>query len=295
MKHLFSFLCAACIGLCTMTSSAAESSPDIQKYSASKDLTIYAIRDTAQKMPASMFSDPTKSSDLKKLDSKKEYDASVNVFLVNTQGKYVLIDGGNYSEKGELVKKLAKIDVKPKMVNLVLVTHCHPDHVGGLVDAKGEPVFPSAVVNMSYEEWKYWNGVDEKKRNAAVNKFLSAYRGKIRPLNAGEPTLYGVSLQQAYGHTPGHAIYKIGKFRFVGDIVHAADLQFKYPEYCASFDNDKKQSVISRLTVFRQTATDGATIFGAHIPFPGYGSIVQPEKGKDSFQFIPASAPAKKP
>lgn len=293
MKYIISVL-LLCVGVTVLAATvkpAAKADADqgfkVKKIEISKDMTVYALSDSSRPMSSSIFTDVTNTADIKKSALEKEYPSSVNCFLVQTKDRNILVDAGNYSEKNLLVTNLEKIGVKAKSVNLILLTHCHPDHIGGLIDAKGEPNFPNATVNMSYEEWKYWSALDPKSQPDLTKKFLSAYRGKIRPLNAGEPSSYGVSLAAAYGHTPGHAIFRIGKVRFCGDIVHAADLQFPHPEYCASFDNNKKEAIRARLTFFTQAVADGTTIFGAHIPFPGCGTVIQPDKKKDKFTFVP--------
>ena len=281
------FLTAVAALLCVGASAAfAADSPDVKKFTFSDDVEVYAIRDKDTKMKSSLFSDYTKSSSLKKDDLKAEYPSSVNCFVLRSNFKTFLIDAGNFDPKGSLVTKLASINIRPKGVDYILITHLHPDHIGGLIDKDGAAVFPNAKVYVSVDEWKYWKPIiNKQKPNELQRQFRDAYNGRIQTLNPGEPVVpRQVYAMMAAGHTPGHCFYRQGKLRFVGDVVHAVDLQIEHPEYCASFDNDAKQAYGTRLSFLKTMSKEGCIVFGAHIPFPGVGYIV---KSGDGYRFDP--------
>jgi len=266
--------------LCAGSAVLAADSPDVKKFTFQNDVEVYAIRDTESKMKGAIFSDVTKTSSFKEKDLKEEYPASVNCFVLRANFKTFLIDAGNFDEKGSLVTKLATIPIRPKNVDYILLTHLHPDHVGGLIDKDGQAVFPNAKVYVSFEEWKYWSPIIAKQKPTEIlRKFLDAYNGRIQKLNFGEPIAANVYAVKAVGHTPGHCFYRHGKLRFVGDLVHAVDLQIEHPEYCAKFDDDKKQAYQTRLSQFEAMSKDGNLVFGAHIPFPGAGYIMKETNG----------------
>ena len=279
------FLTTAAAIFCAGAVAFAADSSDVKKFTFSNDVEVYAIRDKDSPMKSSLFSDYTKTSSFKQKDLKPEYPASVNCFVLRYNFKTFLIDAGNYDAKGQLVAKLATINVKPKTVDFILLTHLHPDHIGGLVDKDGSAVFPNAKVYMTYDEWKYWSPkIAKEKQDSILRKFQSAYNGRIQTLNFGEPVVPGLYAVKAVGHTPGHCFYRQGKLRFVGDVVHAADLQIEHPEYCASFDNDKKLAYQTRVSFLETMSKEGNIVFGAHIPFPGVGYIV---KEGSSYRFDP--------
>ena len=153
-------------------------------------------------------------------------------------------------------------------------------------DKNGAAVFPNAKVYVSVDEWKYWKPIiNKQKPNELQRQFRDAYNGRIQTLNPGEPVVpRQVYAMMAAGHTPGHCFYRQGKLRFVGDVVHAVDLQIEHPEYCASFDNDAKQAYGTRLSFLKTMSKEGCIVFGAHIPFPGVGYIV---KSGDGYRFDP--------
>jgi len=272
--------------LCAGAAAFAADPPDVKEFSFANDVKVYAIRDKDTTMKSSLFSDYTKTSSFKKKDLKAEYPASVNCFVLRYNFKTYLIDAGNFDAKGSLVTKLARVNIRPTGVDYILLTHLHPDHVGGLVDKDGKAVFPNAKVYISYEEWKYWNPIIAKQKSTELlHQFSDAYNGRIQTLNFGEPIVPGLYAVKAVGHTPGHCYYRQGKLRFVGDVVHAVDLQIEHPEYCASFDADQKQAYQTRVS-FLETMSkeDDILVLGAHIPFPGIGSI---KKEGNGYKFVP--------
>ncbi len=279
------FLTAAVAILFAGAAAFAADSSDVKKFTFANDVEVWAIRDKATTMKGTLFTDYTKTSSLKAENLKKEYPASVNCFVMRYNFKTFLIDAGNFDPKGSLVTKLAAANVKPKAVDYILLTHMHPDHVGGLVDKDGAAVFPNAKVYVTYEEWKYWNPIISKQKpDEILRKFRDAYNGRIQTLNFGEPIVSGVYAVKAVGHTPGHCYYRQGKLRFVGDVVHAADLQIEHPEYCASFDNDKKLAYQTRVSFLETMSKEGNIVLGAHIPFPGIGYIM---KENGTYKFDP--------
>jgi glyoxylase-like metal-dependent hydrolase (beta-lactamase superfamily II) len=90
-------------------------------------------------------------------DSYQGTDAG---FLVNTGKKLILIDSGTGGVYGgpehHLVEDLEAAGYKPSQVDLILLTHLHYDHIGGITTKDGKQVFPSAEVQMAQEESDFW-------------------------------------------------------------------------------------------------------------------------------------------
>jgi Metallo-beta-lactamase superfamily len=141
---------------------------------------------------------------------------AVNCYLVYLADRLVLIDGGCGAvfgpSLGRLAGNLAALGVKPADIDTVLVTHLHPDHVGGLVDAGGQAVFPNAELVVHAVESAYWSdpavlaAAPEGQEKQAVRLSLAtiaAYRDRTRSVTGGE-VLGGVTAVPAPGHTPGH-------------------------------------------------------------------------------------------
>lgn len=240
------------------------------------DRTITPIQEQAMMMPGSLF-----HSSSEKLQLRKAYPASCNVFLMTLKdGTRCLIDAG--FGKG-LFRQLQELQIPRESISAVFITHIHPDHVGGLIDADGKAAFPQAKIYISRKEYEAWKKDTARARMAGC---LEPYRGRIVLLDYDkEVQPYGLTPLDYSGHTPGHTVYRIGNRNeyFVGDIVHAVDLQVPHFSYCARYDMNPRRAVASRKGMLLQRGI----WYGAHIPYPGKIGIVREilKGGKDLFSY----------
>lgn len=230
---------------------------------------VICLQDTAMRPPQSLFSD-TANTGFKQ--TAESYEGSVNVFLVKKDGRYCLVDAGNDESRGKLWRKLQALRVPLDMVTDIFVTHIHPDHIGGLLK-DGKPLFPKASIHIAREEYAAWKSDVNR---ASLAKYLTPYGQRVKTFEFGDKLPFGLKPIKRAGHTPGHTIFSMtvdGKTAndekiqlvFVGDILHAAELQFEHPTFCARYDMDPKEAVKSRL----ETLQMKGLLFGAHFPFPG--------------------------
>lgn len=233
---------------------------------------VVAIEDQPGRMPGALFKsiDPTKG-----IPAKKFYASSINVFLIKDKksGKLFLIDAGYGRAASRLLPLLEGAGIRPETISGVFITHIHPDHVGGLTLPDGRIAFPQAKVFIARKEYEAWKS-DPKRTGLAKHltpceKTIVLFDfGKEIPGTGLTPLLYP-------GHTPGHTVFDLRtgpkgeRVTFVGDIVHAAELQLRDPSYCARFDMDPRTAVESRKKLLER----GGRWFGAHIPFPGQARI----------------------
>lgn len=82
--------------------------------------------------------DPMDASTLQQNAGVKDSSSiHVNCYLVRGRGRTILIDagaGGFRQWGGKLKANLALAGVRPCDIDTILLTHAHPNHVGGLVD-----------------------------------------------------------------------------------------------------------------------------------------------------------------
>lgn len=225
---------------------------------------------------------------------------AVNCFLLWIGGRLVLVDGGCGGvfgpQLGRLAAWLRAIGVAPVDIDMVLATHLHPDHVGGLVDAHGGAVFPNAELVAHASEAAFWT--DDTTLAGAANDqhrgfiqlartTLAAYGDRTRLLTQGE-ALPGVSLVPAPGHTPGHCGWLLSSgpasLLIWGDIVHMPGVQFAHPEAGMTFDVDGAQAIATRQRVLDMAATDRLAVAGMHLDFPTFGHVV---RGGTGYAFVP--------
>lgn len=227
---------------------------------------------------------------------------ALNAYLIHTGEHLVLIDAGAgklFSEErqGHIVENLKAAGYQPEQVDVIVMTHLHGDHAGGLSDKEGMQVFPNATVYANKVENEYWLS-EQQAASAPVERqiffkmaresavpYLSAEKWK--PVEAGMEIVPGVRAVAAYGHTPGHTAYEVtsdGQTLLVwGDIIHSHVIQFNHPEVAIWYDSDASQAVTTRQTLLKNAAADRKLVAGMHLPFPGLGYVVADGNGKYSW------------
>jgi glyoxylase-like metal-dependent hydrolase (beta-lactamase superfamily II) len=224
---------------------------------------------------------------------------SVNAFLLKRGNKYALIDTGSGNTMGPTLGKLPEnlraAGVAPEQIGTIFLTHLHPDHANGLVDDAGRPHYPNAELILHETEARFWldrdpaGAPDERIRRNIVNNRVSTapYRARMRTVPDGEAAT-GISAVLMPGHTPGHTGWLIqsGKEGLLvwGDLVHLAAVQVPRPDTGLIYDVDPQTACATRQRMFDRIAADKLKVAGAHMDFPGFGTIVRKGAG---FAFEP--------
>ena len=227
---------------------------------ATEETKVNVIFDNAQshKMSLALFGEmPDELVD--KLGIGEGIPSSVSVFLVEKDGKQLLFDAGNGKDDSQLLPRLKELGVAPEEVDYIFVTHMHGDHIGGLMK-DGQKVFANAKMYVAAPEVEAWAG------QANADAVLEAYEGNVVKFVPGDALPCGVEAIAAYGHTPGHTVYRVGDALIVGDIMHGVALQMEHPEYCARFDMNHEQAIASRKAIIGKVKKEGWKMYGMHFP-----------------------------
>ncbi|HET8923752.1 MAG TPA: MBL fold metallo-hydrolase [Candidatus Acidoferrum sp.] len=220
-------------------------------------------------------------------------------FLVNTGKQRILVDAGAGSwwgggALGRLAGSLRSAGYTPEEVDVVLVTHLHSDHVGGLTTQDGKRVFPNAEVYVAKAENDFWLS-PEIAANAPKDAqpfFQSAQAiaapyikaGKWHTFSGSESIVDGMQLVPLAGHTPGHTGYEFSskgqKILFWGDIVHAQRVQLQHPAVTAIFDIDQTAAAATRNQLLARLARENVLIATPHTSlFPALGRLRKDGRG----------------
>lgn len=229
-------------------------------------------------------------------DPAKGIPGFVNGFLVNTGTRMILIDTGRGGADGRLEQNLSAAGVAPDQIDSVIITHGHPDHAGGLLDAGGMRVFKKATVRISKEDLDFWYSPEARKKLPQkaqmfdmAQKFLSPYRdaGQIDTFPLGSDIGNGVSSVALPGHTPGHSGVRISdgsdQLLIWADIVHCPALQFANPDQSIGYDIDPDMARETRKKIFDEVATDKIRVGGMHLCFPAIGHVAKAGTG---YEFV---------
>jgi glyoxylase-like metal-dependent hydrolase (beta-lactamase superfamily II) len=233
---------------------------------------------------------------------KHSTTTSVNVWLINTGDKLVLVDTGASSHfaptLGLLPQSLAAAGVAPDVIDAIIITHMHPDHIPGLVTADKKILFKNATVHVNADEYAFWTSAEiySKAPDAAKPFFdlaLMAIKpyadaGKVQTHKDGAELYPGLTSVAAPGHTVGHSMLHVSSagsdLLIWGDIVHNAFLQFPEPDRSVAYDADPAMAIASRKKVFDIVATDKLLFGGNHLPFPGLGHAAKTSTG---YAYVP--------
>jgi len=208
-----------------------------------------------------------------------------NALLVRSGRRVILVDSGIgelAGEEGEgaglLLDSLRAAGVAPTDVHDVIVTHAHPDHVGGLT-AGGWPTFARARHHVSAPEVDFWLGQDPQERLCApaADVLVGAARAALITLQDADLLVAcapdaqiapGVRLVPAPGHTPGHVAVAVDDggdtLLYLADVLlHEEELA--HPEWTSVVDTDPATAVATRRAILDRAVEVGARIAGFHL------------------------------
>lgn len=210
--------------------------------------------------------------------------------VVQTGSEVVLFDTGNGGENGNLPNALADVGLSADDVTIVVLTHYHPDHIGGLMNPNGAS-FPNARYVSGSVEHNFWTGENAPAQMVErINGLVVPFADQMTFLEDGGSVVSGVTAVASFGHTPGHMGYMIEsdgqQLMLIADLANHYVWSLAYPDWEVRFDADKQAAAASRRSILGMLAADRVPFIGYHMPFPALGYV---ETNGEGFRYAPVS------
>lgn len=217
--------------------------------------------------------------------------------FIDTGKHRVLVDTGagvgSVPSAGKLLPNLQTESIKSMDIDTVILTHGHPDHIGGNTDTEGKPAFSSARYVMWRDEWEFWTSepnlaqlkVAEDIRQLMLmfaRKNLPPIQGQVDLVDRDTDIIPGIQAIAAPGHTQGHMALSISsggeQLLYISDaILHPIHLE--YPDWYPVFDLVPEQAKITRRQLVERAVAEKVLMMAFHFPFPGLGYVIRKEEG----------------
>lgn len=232
-------------------------------------------------------------------------DLGMNMLLIKKENEYILIDtgtgGGFGPSSGWLLQSMADAGISPVNITNIIISHAHPDHVGGLLNTNDQPVFQNAKIHISRIEHEFWTAAKQDfskskfqdkelltKFTAATQKTLKILQPQLQLFENNTVLLGCIRMEIAAGHTPGHSLTHIfsgnEKLVHIADLVHSDVLLFPHPEWGFNGDTDIALAANTRRRVMKALADSQTKVIGYHLPWPGLGHV---RSEGNEFRWVP--------
>jgi glyoxylase-like metal-dependent hydrolase (beta-lactamase superfamily II) len=203
--------------------------------------------------------------------------------LVNTGSELILFDTG--LAPAGTVAALEAAGHGAGDIDKVVITHMHGDHIGGLMEGETE-TFANAAYMTGQKEYDAWAGME----NEGFQNKVAPLAEKMTFLDDGGEVASGITGMAAFGHTPGHMVYRLEsggqQLMVCADFANHHVWSLAHPDWEVKFDMDKEAAAQTRRRLLDMLAADGLPFIGYHMPFPALGYV---EKAGDGYAYMPHS------
>lgn len=254
------------------------------------DVDLAIVHDGAPVMPRSwtdIFHAPPDDvlGELRAHHLPSSFGMQMSPVLIRTPGAHLLIDtgmGGSGPGTGQLMDSLHAAGVSPGEIDLIVITHLHGDHTGGLL-RDGQPAFSNARLLVPRLEYD----AASPGARAAIDRWGELERDVAFVEDQAE-LAPGVHLFPAPGHTPGQVGVQVSSngstFMHLADAAHHPVLSLRHPEWETHADANPERAAQTRRALLERAAQGGALVAAYHFPWPGLGHVL---RGGAAYRFQP--------
>jgi glyoxylase-like metal-dependent hydrolase (beta-lactamase superfamily II) len=214
------------------------------------------------------------------LDDDGKLAGRFSALLIEAPEGPILVDAGNGRfapevDGGHLPEQMAAVGVAPEDVRCVVITHGHPDHVGGLVTPGDEPAFPNARHVIHRAEAEFWpSPAAAALPNDAAAAATTALRsllqaGLLDTIEGAARVTSAVEAIDAPGHTPGHLAVVVNEAMLWAGDAFVSQLNVPHPEWVSASDMDGPTNEATRRRLLERAADAGLTLAASHMPVAG--------------------------
>lgn len=230
---------------------------------------------------------------------------NLNTLLLEVGGRRILLEAGAAATMGpnggRLFEGLAALGLTAEDIDMVVVSHTHPDHVGNLRTADGGRAFPRATVMAPRADWAFFieNDPDlsympvpqdfQQRFAANIQASVEPYARDVEVYEGGDEIVPGFTTIAAEGHTPGMATFLVhagsDQLLLTADLAYHPIINIDRP-WRPGPDRDQEGAAAARARIFDRAAAERMLVLGFHYPFPGLGRILRTDT---SYAWVPAN------
>lgn len=206
--------------------------------------------------------------------------------LISYQGKYYLIDTSLGTEKlsdklrrnlgviseNRVLESLDQLGLSPEDIDVVLMTHMHNDHAGGLtrlVDGELVPTFPNATIYINDIEWEEVRYPNPRTRATYLPENWQAIQDQVQTFGSELKLVDGIEMHHTGGHSRGHSIILLKQDGET--LIHMADTLLTHahfnPLWVAAVDDYPMDSIKAKEKWIKQAYSQGYTFLFYHDPY----------------------------
>lgn len=237
------------------------------------------------------------------LDALRRILQALNCLIIETPAGRVLVETGigervddktramRGYEGTPIVPTLEAAGVAPDSIDLVVMSHLHFDHAGGLLRSDGSRAFPRARIVAQRAEWEMGLGDNPRLVASYVQPELQLVRdwGAEGWVEGERELLPGVTVVPTGGHSAGHqAVIVRGTGDGARTVAFLGDLFMRpwgaNPRWVSSFDDFPLDSVLRKAELFAQAVDEDWLVILSHEAKTPVGRLI---RDRDRFRFEP--------